>query len=374
VPADLLDAARNRTGLDDFGDGSFRDGLDVLVRSATQEARLNAAGEGFLYPRLVGHLSQRLQVEEWYRRHPEIAEVDLGEPLIGVGLPRTGSTALSFLLAQDTGARSLLQYEATQPCPPPSTVRGHDPRIGETEHSGQVGTRSHVPSSVTGPIECQDLMALDFKSHIFQAFAQIPSYSDWLVDADLSPTYAYERRVLKLLQWGCPSKPWRLKCPTHLLFLDHLDTAFPDARFVMTHRDPTDVIPSVTAVYADIVGSFTDHVDLAYLTRLNVEHWSLAMKRALAFRDAGADHRFYDIGFRAMQADPVGEVTALYAWLGKQVTPGFAAGMQEWWAQNAENREPADVNDPARSGLDLDAVKPRFAEYVARMERWTDGD
>ena len=247
-------------------------------------------------------------------------------------------------------------------------MTGPDPRIGAAEH---VGTKSHVPSSVTGPIECQDLMALDFKSHIFQAFAQIPSYSEWLVDADLSPTYAYERRVLKLLQWGSPARPWRLKCPTHLLFLDHLDAAFPDARFVMTHRDPTDVIPSVSAVYADIVGSFTDHVDLGYLGRLNVEHWSLGMRRALAFRDAGADHRFYDIGFVAMQDDPVGEVTALYEWLGRPVTAEFADGMRAWWAQNAENREPSDTGDPARFGLDPEAVRPLFAEYVARMEKWT---
>jgi Sulfotransferase family len=368
VPADLLDAARAHTSLDDFGDDSFREGLEVLVRSATQQAQLNSAGEGFLYPRLIGHLSQRLQIEDWYRRHPEIAGVVLGAPLIGVGLPRTGSTALSFLLDQDPQARSLLQYEASQPCPPPSTVKGRDPRIGVQEH---VGTKSHVPSSVTGPIECQDLMALDFKSHIFQAFAQIPSYSDWLIEADLSSTYDYERRVLKLLQWGCPAKPWRLKCPTHLLFLNHLDKAFPDARFVMTHRDPTDVIPSVTAVYADIVSSFTDHPDLAYLGRLNVEHWSLGMRRALAFRDGGADHRFFDIGFLAMQADPVGEVTALYDWLGEPVTEEFERGMRVWWTSNAENREPADTSDPARFGLDPDQIRPLFSEYVGRMEKWT---
>ena len=81
-------------------------------------------------------------------------------------------------------------------------------------------------------MECLDLMALDFKTHIFLAFAQIPSYSAWLLDADLTSTYLYERRVLKLLQWGEPTKPWRLKTPAHILFLEHLDRVFPDARFV----------------------------------------------------------------------------------------------------------------------------------------------
>ena len=144
-------------------------------------------------------------------------------------------------------------------------------------------------------------MALDFKTHIYQAFAQIPSYSSWLLDTDLTSTYLYERRVLKLLQWGEPERPWRLKTPTHILFLEHLDRAFPDARFVMTHRDPTDVILSVADVYADIAGVFTDDLDREYMGRLNVEHWSVGMQRVLEFRDGGADDRFYDIGFLAMQ-------------------------------------------------------------------------
>ncbi len=110
---DLMRAAVDQTGLDDFGDDAFREGLEILVRSLGEEARLNAAGEAFVYPRIVGHLAQRLQVEDWYRRHPEIDEVPLVAPLIGLGLPRTGSTALSFLLAQDPGVRYQRQWESS---------------------------------------------------------------------------------------------------------------------------------------------------------------------------------------------------------------------------------------------------------------------
>jgi hypothetical protein len=366
-----MDEAVAQTGLDDFGDDSFREGLEILVRSLGEEARLNAAGEGFLYPRLVGHLAQRLEVEDWYRRRPEIDEVPIAAPLIGLGLPRTGSTALSFLLAQDPGVRYLRQWESSRPCPPPSTVEGRDPRIPQAAAAGETaGTRSHVPADAEGPMECLDLMALDFKTHIYQAFAQIPSYSAWLLDADLTSTYAYERRGLKLLQWGEPPRPWRLKSPAHVLFLEHLDRAFPDARFVMTHRDPTDVILSVAAVYADIGGSFTDHLDRAYLGQLNVEHWSTGMARAIAFRDAGADHRFHDIDFRAMQADPIGEVCGLYAWLGQPVREEFESAMRRWWAHNAEDREPSVHADTETFGLDLARVRPLFADYVARSHDW----
>ncbi len=363
---ELMAAAVDRTGLDDFGDDAFREGLEILAKALRDEARLNTRGEGFIYHRIGLHLAQRLQVEDWYRRHPEIDDEPIVAPLFGLGLPRTGSTALSFLLAQDRNVRYLRSWESAQPCPPPSTVRGDDPRIPKDERPLVVGSRHHVPNDIRGPMECLDLMAMDFKSQIFQAYAQIPSYSTWLVDtADFESTYRYERRVLKLLQWGEPARPWRLKSPAHVLSLAALDRVFPDARFVMTHRDPTDVMLSVVDVYADIVGGFTDYLDGRYLGELNVAQWSTGMGRAMAFRAAGADARFYDIDFRAMQADPVGEVCRLYAWLGEPVTEDFEAGMRAWWALNAERREPHPKAQPEAFGLDFNVIRPLFADYVA---------
>ena len=374
-PGELMASAVERTGLDDFGDDSFREGLEILAKALRDEAWLNDRGEGFIYARIGVHLRQRLQVEDWYRRHPEIDQVSIDAPLFGLGLPRTGSTALSFLLAQDPAVRYLRSWESAEPCPPPSTVVGDDPRIPPEQRAILVGSRHHVPTDIHGPMECLDLMALDFKSQIFQAFAQIPSYSEWLTHkADFTSTYAYERRVLKLLQWGEPARPWRLKSPAHVLWLDQLDRVFPDARFVMTHRDPTDVILSVADVYADIAGGFTDHLDRRYLGELNVNHWSLGMDRAVKFRDGGADHRFFDIDFRAMQADPIGEVRRLYTWLGEPVSDEFEAGMARWWAENAEKREPHTHADPAAFGIDVEAIRPLFATYVDHSQRWINQD
>ena len=144
-PDDLMAAAISETGLDDLGDDSFREGLEILVRALADEADLNAVGEAVIYPRLQGHLAQRLQVEDWYRRHPEIDEVPIVAPLFGIGLPRTGSTALSFVLAQDPDVRYLRQWESSQPCPPPATVTGPDPRI-EAATGESSGTKSHTPT------------------------------------------------------------------------------------------------------------------------------------------------------------------------------------------------------------------------------------
>jgi len=206
---------------------------------------------------------------------------------------------------------------------------------------------------------------------MFQAFARIPSYSDWLRETDMTSVYLYERRVLKLLQWGEPARPWRLKTPFHLLNLPYLDKVFPDARFVMTHRDPTEVVLSVASVYADVAANFTDNVDFLYMGELNVHTWTEGMRRAIAFRENGNDHRFYDIHFRAMHQDPIGEVRGLYEWLGEPVTKEFEQNMAIWWQQNAENREPAGHRDPVKFGIDFDEVRSLFAGYLARMGKWT---
>jgi hypothetical protein len=367
---DLIEAAVAQSGLKEFGGDSFREGLAQLTSSLHAEGRLNEAGEAVIYPRLVSHLVTRLQVEDWYAQHPETDDAPILSPLIGLSLPRTGSTALSFLLAQDPDVRYLHIWESGQPVPPPSTVTGHDPRVSPL-YSEQIGTKDHVPSDAEGPMECLDLMALDFRTMIYEAFARIPSYASWLNDEDLTTTYAYERRVLKLLQFGETPRPWRLKSPAHMLWVGDLLEVFPDARFVMTHRDPTDVLASVCDVYADIGGTFSDEVDRDYIGQVNFEQWSLGISRVMQLREGPVNERFYDIDFRAMQADPIGEVRGLYEWLGTPVTDAFEKRMRRWWEANAENREPSSHSGLSDYGLRPDVVRSAFADYVGRAGEWT---
>ena len=134
---------------------------------------------------------------------------------------------------------------------------------------------------------------------------------------------------------------------------------FPDARFVMTHRDPADVIVSVADVYLEIGSMFSEEIDLHYLGALNLEHWSVGMERALAFRDRGNDHRFYDIDFRTMQTDPIGEVTQAVRVAGGAGHAGVRGGDGDVVGRSSpRNREQNVHPDPATFGLVLDDVRP----------------
>jgi hypothetical protein len=374
--SELMAKARAAASLDDFGEESFREGLDVLTRAYPAEARFTPMGQAIFEGQLVELLVQRLKVEDWYRRHPEIDEEEIVAPLIGLGLPRTGSTALYCLLAEDPQVRFIRNWENMWPTPPPEAATvDRDPRIAEaharSEMSGQLTPRmkSMVPMTATSPSECQNFMGYDFKSQLFQAWAQMPTYSAWLHEkADLVPTYRYVKRVLKLLQWRCPPKRWRLKNPSHMPFIEALDQVFPDARYWMSHRDITKVLPSVADVYYELIKAVSDEVDTAYIGRLNETYWEVGLRRTIAFRDKpGNEARFFDIHFAPFQRDPIPQIQALYDWLGEPLTEEAKRRMLAWREETPRDKHGLHEYDAATFGLDLGEMRERFRFYSDRF-------
>lgn len=373
--AELIAQARRATGLTGFGADGWQEGLEILVASANREARLNEAGRAMFAGQAVMLLMRRLEVEDWFARHPEIDEQEIVAPLLIVGLPRTGSTATHCLLGEDPAVRVIRNWEGMAPCPPPERATYEtDPRIAAMEermaHRARVTPRMQqmVPSSATSPVEDQLLMGHDFKSQIFQASFRVPSYVEWLNrKADLVPTFTYVKRVLKLLQWRCPPTRWRLKNPSYSLFIDALDRVFPDARYCMTHRDVASVIPSVADLYFEMGRINTDVPDRQWMGAVTADSCELGMRRMIAFRDAGNGHRFFDIHFAPFQQDPFPIIERLYAFLGEAFSPEARARMQSWRSNTPRGQHGAHEYDAADFGLDVAALRERFRFYSERF-------
>jgi sulfotransferase family protein len=210
-------------------------------------------------------------------------------------------------------------------------------------------------------------MALEFKTQLQLAYARVPTYAEWFLDCDMEPTYRYERRVLQLLQWKCPPTRWQLKSPTHTLFLDSFAAVFPEARFVMTHRDVGKVLPSVADLYFTLLSMGNATVDKHEVGQLNMEQWGVALDRVLAFRDGGNDAKFFDIGFTRFQADPLGEIRTLYDWLGRDLTADTAKGMEAWRADNPRDKHGTHSYDGADFGMSDTKLAARFGAYRERF-------
>jgi len=371
----LIDTACERAGSDDFGGDTWREGLEVLVHSLNTEAALNETGVGAMTDQIVGYLVNRLQVETWYAEYPEIDDQKIVAPLFGLGLPRTGSTALSFLLAQDPARRSLRVWEAAQPCPPPETATEHsDPRIAVAQAGIDftnelfTGFAGMLPTAADGPQECLVPMAFEFRSLIFEGMAAVPSYGAWLLFCDMEPAYRYHRRVLKLLQWRCPPDRWWLKTPAHMLSIDALNEVYPDARFVMTHREVAKVLPSVCALYCTLINTLTERPDPVAIGAHNCDVWRTALERLIDFRDRGNENRFHDLSFQAVQRDPIGQVAQLYAELGDDLSDQARQRMQDWWATSSSERSGPGSYAPEAFGLDPTTIAEQFAFYSKRFD------
>ncbi|WP_029433050.1 sulfotransferase [Blastococcus sp. URHD0036] len=374
----LVAEARRRTGLDDLGPDTWQEGLTALVDSLNSEAALTAQGEAFHAGQIVDQLAARLEFERSWAEHPEIADEQIVAPLVGLGLGRTGSTALGFVLAQDPGRRVLRTWEAWFPSPPPEKATEHsDPRIARTRERVEAmwrdfpGYREMVPLDAEGPNECVYLLAFDFRSQLFESWGRIPSYGAWLFGCDMTPAYRYHRRVLQMLQWRCGPKNWFVRSPPHLHAMTALDAVYPDARFVQTHRAVEAMIPSEAALFSSLLTPLTTEPDLPYLGRHLADVRVECLRRLLAFRDAGNADRFFDIGFADMQADPMGQVRALYAWLGEDLSDVAAERMTAWWDANSRDRQGARRHEPETYGVTADDLRRRFAFYSERFPAFT---
>lgn len=373
--SDLTNRAKAATGLDSFGADGWQEGLEILIDSANREACLNETGRHYLEAQVVHMLSSRLRIEDWYVRHPEIDEQEIVAPLMVLGLPRTGSTALHCLLAEDPSVRVMQSWESMSPTPPPEAATYHsDPRIAIMEQQMLLQEKvmprlkQMLPSTPTSPMEDQAIMAHDFKSQIFQAMFRIPTYSEWFNhEADLVPTFRYVKRVLKLLQWRCPPTRWRMKNPTYTLFIDALDAVFPDARYVMTHRDIASVVPSASDLYFELSRNNTDAPDKHWMSEVITDSFELGMRRMIAFRENGNEDRFFDIHFSPFQKDPFPILDDLYAFLGEELTPEARARMQAWRVNTPKGKHGDHEYNPDDYGLDTDRLRDRFEFYGSRF-------
>ncbi len=256
---ELEEGARAATGLDDFGSSYYREGLERTVDALNDEADLNELGRVIQHATISNALIQRLKIVDTYKQHPEIADEVVDGPVVILGLPRTGTTALGQLVANDPQFRSLRTWESQAPTPPPEAATQYtDPRIAQAAEGIAMidsmfpdfqAMNSSEPEAAT---ECQDLMGMSFRTYHFDGVVRVPSYIEWLMDTDMRETYEYHQQVLKLLQWHCKPNLWHLRTPVHMFALDAFVEVYPNAKFLWSHRDPAKVLGSVCSLIAYI--------------------------------------------------------------------------------------------------------------------------
>jgi hypothetical protein len=373
----VLEEARKRTGLADFGAEDFRERLRVWLQSVDEDTNLSPMGRLGVWNDIVRYLVSRLRVEDFVRRHPGCLEVEIRRPIVIVGLPRSGTTHLLNLISADQRLRSMPYWESLEPVPIPGEEPGPDgldPRYARCRRSFERsdGLLPHLramhhmtPEHVHEEIELQ---AIDFSSYVLEWIARIPRARDYYLEHDQHSSYAYMRKVLQILQYQRGPDRWILKSPQHLEQLGPLLDTFPDATFAVTARDPVSVIASTITMEAYASRLRCKRVDLDDIAAYWIDRVERLLRRCVRDRDRLPANRSIDVLFHEFMADDVGMVERIYELAGHPMTDRARQQLDDYMTANPRGKY-GRVRYDLRGdfGIDPEALRERFAFYFDRF-------
>lgn len=381
VPLDedsLIRSATDATGLSDFGDDRWREPFRIFIRALEEEADLNLMGRIRTRSEILQLLEARLQVEETYKRHPEIEDEQITRPIIILGQGRSGTSLLQNVLAAHPDNGVLRHWEMVFPCPPPEAATYEtDPRIERAHALVDQWTRvtptfeSMHEWGATVPMEDCVILAMEFMAASWMdMLGQVPSYDAWVFQQDMVPALEYHKRVLKLLQWKNPRKTWVLKDPLHIDRLGALMKVYPDACFAWPHRDPVRALASLVSIIGTLQWGRSDHpfkgMSIEYMTdpALSAGRFNAVIDQL----DAGVvpEQQMFHVLFQDLVGDAVGTVEAMYEHFGLELTDEGRAAMQRYMTDNPRDNRPTH-QFPAGSPEAVARARESFARYQQRF-------
>jgi len=370
----LAARAEEATGLHDFGDPWIFENLDALIPILNSEAELTEVGVGGAEAMIVTALSNRLRHVDLIKRHPEILDEKVDVAAVVVGLPRTGSTMLHRMLSSAPGMTGVKWWEAQNYAPFPGEERGKpDGRRDAAkyyldymlEHAPDL--MSIHPMSIDQSDEELIILGLLFSSTMIEGMYHVPSYARWLIENSRTRCYADLKEILQSLQWQDPERrgvQWVLKTPGHLMALDGVLETFPEAKIVMTHRDPVQTVPSYCSMMTTLyhMASTVDREKIgAFWSKRLAELLDLFMSvRAKAGPDS-----FIDVRYTDTTTKPVEEGKRVLTEAGIEITPEIVAGMAEWVEANKREGRAPHLYALEDFGLTREQVEADFADYRA---------
>ena len=372
---ELIDWARRATGLEDFGDAAFREGLEVFLQACSEEAQLNLFGYYGTRWDVRRFLSNLLRLRHEELKAPEILEQRIERPIFITGLPRSGTTFLHKLMALDPGNLAPRVWQLIHPYPPIGSAPRRDRRRQQVNRQLRMFEmmapefRRMYPINADSPQECSEITAHVFASLRFDSTYCVPSYRQWLDGIGHLEAYRFHRRFLQHLQYQARGAgTWVLKCPDHVFALDAIRQVYPDARLVFVHRDPLRVMASVARLTEVLRRPFTRHIDRPALGRQECERWCAATELMIA---AAEEEPFaepiFHLNHHELVRDPLNTVRTLYEHFGLCLDPRAAALIGDAIEENPDGGYGVNQYRFDTYAIDPQSLQERSAAYMARF-------
>ncbi|KMO70940.1 hypothetical protein MCHLDSM_05834 [Mycolicibacterium chlorophenolicum] len=367
-------AARQATGLADFGADDYRERLDIYLGSLAELDDMHAPGRVNFFSQLTQWLTNRLLLTDLLRRHPEIHDIELAPPVVIAGLPRTGTTHLHNMLAAGPTFRTMQYWESVEPFPLPAEDGVEpDPRRARMElavsmmdlliphfRSMHEMTTDHVHEEI-------QLLANDFSTMLMETLAHVPAWRDHYLRSDQTPHYEYLRTQLQAMQFLRGGRRWLLKSPQHLEQLPVLDRVFPGVVVVCTHRDPVPVVLSMLAMVVYAARMYSAAPPVETIAAAWVDRLGLMLAALIRDRDLIGSERSVDIRFDDFMTDQIGTAERVYELADEPMTDQVRAAIDTYLIAHRRNRFGRVVTSCATFGLEQQDLQRRFRPYAERF-------
>jgi len=374
VPEDLIRDAQITTSLTDFGEWSFGEPLAVLLRAYEEEAELGAFGRVAVRWDMLRFLSNLLRLRDEEKRAPEILDEPIKRPVFILGLPRSGTTFLHNLLAEDPANLVPRAWQTIYPYPARrASANGTDrrPKIVARQFSSFLRLVPELPTlhplDANAAQECIEITGHVIRSLRFDTTHYVPSYQEWLEEAGHLEAYRFHKRFLQHLQHQNHHGVWILKSPDHIFALDRLIEVYPDARFVFVHRDPLKVIASVARLTEILRSPFARRIDRLQIGRQVTDRWvqgsEMLIETSELFRLS--PERIFHVRYKDLVADPISIVSALYRHFGRTLGGRAEAALKRALAQRPNGGYGQNHYSFEDYGIDPASEGRRFSTYVA---------
>lgn len=373
---EVISQAYAMADLDGSPDIGFRSNLELLVDCLNREASLTEKAAGKVQTQLAEPLRNQLEVADWVERYPEIRNEQIERPILLTGLPRSGTTYFQYLFDPEPSMRMLRYWEGQRPCPPPGLAPDTiEDRIADcaAEKAQAKGdpVRAKIAqihlSDADGPEECLKILDQTFANVGHLWTYSVPSYFARCLDTvDLRATYEHYKLVLQLLQWRGARKRWFLKWPCHLVALDEILDVFPDASFVVTHRDPVQALASNCSLAAILRRGTSTSVDPEMIGQQMKRMIHTYLERLVEF-DRRHGEKIAHVDYTMAVNEPERAMAMALDSLGIEMTPGFAKAIAAWRRENPPGKRGTHHYSLEDYGLDGDAVAAEYAFYIDRF-------
>jgi hypothetical protein len=173
---------------------------------------------------------------------------------------------------------------------------------------------------------------------------------------------------VKLLESQRGPDLWLFKAPHHNFHLEAIAHAYPDVKFVMTHRDPVKSVPSWASIVSTILPPADGERDLHRLGREVSNHLRVGVEQAIDARSRLGEDRFVDVHHRDLIADPMREVRRVYEFIGCELSLAVEQALLDWQVENRSGAHGTHRYTPEQFGLRADQLRTDYDFYVKHFD------